>query len=250
MYYHITDYDGTIMPYLHSDEYQKQNAKCYTDFINSRDDVKVIYSSGRIVESTMLEIEKYNLPKPEYIFGGIGSQIYDYKNKKFIENHNQDIKGDNFDAKKIMDHLKAKGYPLADFNNTHKICCDFLNPSKENLTKLQTEIEEMGIKAALYLSGARILDIVPKSVSKAKPIHYIVDLIKIDYKNMVISGDSHNDIDMYKVKSGGKILLPNAENSLKNEISDMENIIKVQEKYAFGVVEGIKKFLLMNGEKI
>ncbi|OPZ78024.1 MAG: Mannosylfructose-phosphate phosphatase [Alphaproteobacteria bacterium ADurb.Bin438] len=243
MYFHITDYDGTIMPNVKDKDFQTLNAKYYTNFINSRNDIKVIYSSGRIVESTLLEIEKHNLPKPSYIFGGIGSQIYDFENKKYIKNHNQEIENDKFDAKKIIELIKKEGHILADFNNEHKICCDFLNPSHESLNDFHAQIEKMGIKAALYLSGSNILDIVPKSVSKAKPIHFIAKMLKLDYNDIVISGDSHNDVEMYKINAGGKILLPNAEQTLKDEIKDMKNIIKVKEKYAFGVVEGIQKFI-------
>ncbi|OPZ77076.1 MAG: Mannosylfructose-phosphate phosphatase [Alphaproteobacteria bacterium ADurb.Bin438] len=248
MYLHVTDYDDTIMPKEseHDAKICKDNAKRYSDFIKENPNMKVVYSSGRVVKDVIDKIKQYNLPEPEYIIGCVGAEIYDYRKGAYIKRWEELMQKTNFDSKKIGKLLSNLNYREEKYSSKYKAYYHLINAKESDITTIDKCLKLFGIKANINYSKQKNIEIVPKLANKAIAIKYVAKQMGISHEKIAISGDSDNDYSMFVTNFSMKILPKNADESLKTKVENIAGLYKCKSDRAYGVVEGLSEFIRKN----
>ena len=74
----VSDLDGTLL----GDDHELRAFVGW--FAGARDQFRLVYTSGRFVESIKGSIERNDLPLPDAIVGGVGTEIYDVSTARRI----------------------------------------------------------------------------------------------------------------------------------------------------------------------
>ena len=91
--------------------------------------------------------------------------------------------------------------------------------------------------AKVIFSGNKNLDIIPQAAGKGEVIEYLRQQLNISAKQVVVAGDSGNDVDMFIPPYRG-IVVGNADPDLEQLKGD--HIYHARAFYAAGVLEGLK----------
>jgi len=88
-------------------------------------------------------------------------------------------------------------------------------------------------------SGGQFLDLLPPKSSKAGAVKYIVERLGVSKQDVVICGDSGNDLDIFNLGFKG-IIVGNAHPELKQ--FNGKNAYHAVGEYCAGIVEGLRHF--------
>jgi len=89
-----TDLDRTLIP--NGPQPESANARKWFDQLVSRDDVSLVYVTGRDKTLIINAIQNYHLPSPDFVIADVGSAIYQLNNTNWdqIISWDADISGD------------------------------------------------------------------------------------------------------------------------------------------------------------
>jgi len=96
-----------------------------------------------------------------------------------------------------------------------------------------------GDKVSVIYSGGEFLDLLPLKSSKAGAVKYIVDRFGVNKQDVVICGDSGNDLDIFNLGFKG-IIVGNAHPELKK--FNGKNAYHAGGEYSAGIIEGLRHF--------
>ena len=96
------------------------------------------------------------------------------------------------------------------------------------------------MKANVIFSHGQYLDILPYRASKGKAIRYLAYRWNIPFENMLVAGDSGNDIEMLKGELLG-VVVANYSKELE-VLKKQKRIYFAKRKYAAGIIDGIEYY--------
>ncbi|OPZ78026.1 MAG: Mannosylfructose-phosphate phosphatase [Alphaproteobacteria bacterium ADurb.Bin438] len=216
--------------------------------MKKHDEFSIVYSSGRTIESMLSVIEEFDLPKPLYIIGAIGTEIFDYKNQVILKEWEDFIKDDKWNPSKIMEIITNLELQPLRKQTKNRICYYLSSNENGEVNDVARKLEENDINADVVYSSNKFLDIVPKGANKGSAGIFICDLLNLDLKKVVISGDSGNDLDMFKENFGFKIAPYNIDYDFYDNIKGMKNFYLAKKDISYGIVEGLEEFLKQKRE--
>jgi len=201
-----TDLDRTLLP--NGPQPESPEARSYFSRLVSQPGVTLAYVTGRHRELVEKAIQFYQLPRPDFVIGDVGSSIYELKRDSwcFWERWEAEISSDW--AGKSHAELRAlfKGLPGLRLQETkkqgkHKL--SYYVPIDMNhgalIASMHERLECAGIKAALISSidepsGVGLLDVLPACATKRHAIEFLMMELGFDLKHTVFAGDSGNDL--------------------------------------------------------
>ena len=95
------DIDNTLIDF---DTFKSNFGKIWNQY-KSQTNALLAFNTGRLKEDVLSLIEKGVLPKPDYIISGVGTHIYDYKNKKLVKEFN-DVLDEGWDLEAVEKSLQ------------------------------------------------------------------------------------------------------------------------------------------------
>lgn len=232
----ISDLDGTL---LGDDKALDEVAQWHSEH---RQQVKFVYNSGRLVGSMRESIESTALPQPAAIIGGVGTQIFDPKTDRSIEDW--PLRSTRWQPTQlcsvISDHAALELQPR-EFLAKHKISCYFRNATPKDLANLSEQLcQANGGRVEMIYSSQRDLDILPSGVNKGTAAAFLAKRWSYPADRVIVCGDTGNDRAMFEQGFRG-IVVGNALRELKSLNS--ERVYHAQRDCAGGVLEGLKYWL-------
>ncbi|MFN3152398.1 HAD-IIB family hydrolase [Bremerella sp.] len=201
-----TDLDGTLIPLQDKPENKADLVKLEEAL--KENSVTLTFVTGRHLASVQDAIERYALPKPNWVICDVGTSIY------------QRTDGGSFEiAQAYVDHLKG----IVGEISTTKLREEFASLSS---LRLQEEEKQGPFKLSFYCDAKRLhavhdevlqqlthrrlpyslissvdpftgdglIDLLPTDVSKAHALQWWTDHAGMDNKQLVFCGDSGNDL--------------------------------------------------------
>ncbi|MBB6062092.1 hypothetical protein HNP65_000514 [Thermosipho japonicus] len=236
----VFDIDGTL---LKSDYTVSQETVVAIKSLE-RNDHTVIFASGRMLVSVKKFLRKFfgkDFPVIAYNGGMVWipekgvvfEKSVDFEStKKIIEFlrgkslHRQIYVDDKLYGEEDNEYIKSYARH-ADVE--YFIVEDLVKLSKEKLpTKIlsiadekvldnvKDELDKMNLNVDIFKSMNIFLDIVPKNVNKAEALKYLIDKLNCRDQKIVVFGDNHNDIGMFKM-ADFSVAVGNAIEELKKE---------------------------------
>src|SRR5579862_994914 len=151
------------------------------------------YNSGRLVQNIIDLLATKSLPWPDHIIGGVGTQIYDGRQKRPLGDFNKLFRP-GWDLKKIESILTT--FPGV----THQPP-QFLHPYKsswylhqappETVEQLKKLLADAGLEVNVIYSSMRDLDVMPQKTNKGYALQWLCE--KIDRKSTRLNS-SHSSI--------------------------------------------------------
>ena len=195
------------------------------------------YNSSRPCASLRQSLANVpQLPSPDYLIGGLGTEIQAGVSGKMLTEYTEFL-DQNWQRPKIvtlMNQLGLVAHPI-EYQTPLKASFDLPDPAR--LTRVKEQLRTENLAAKIIFSGGKNLDIIPQAAGKGGVVDYLRRQLDISAEQVVVAGDSGNDVDMFIPPYRG-IVVGNADPDLKQLKG--EHIYHARAFYAAGVLEGLK----------
>lgn len=204
-------------------------------------DVLLTYNTGRLIDDALNLIEKGILPEPDYIISGVGTHIYDYKNKEVLKEFN-DVLDDGWDLKAVEEVIKNINHPISEqpskFQHPYKRSYFFHDATSELITSIEKDFVKANMDINVVYSGNEFLDILPKWANKGNALQWLINKLELNASSVVVAGDSGNDSAMFDIEDVKGIVVANAHIELY-KFTKHRQVYHSECANADGVIEGM-----------
>ena len=263
-----TDLDRTLLP--NGPQSESSNARQIFSRLVERDEVTLVYVTGRDQKLVQQAIDEYRIPVPDYVIADVGSTIYQIKNENWQhwQVWEQEISGDwhgkaQNDIHMFLKHIDELQLQEASKQNTHKLSYYVSlehNPA-ELIERIKTCLQKYRVNANLIWSideaeNIGLLDILPASASKRHAIEFLMQQLAFGLNETVFAGDSGNDITVM-ASPIHSVLVANASEDVRSlaikQATDNNqahalyvaqgNFLGMNGNYSAGILEGVAHYL-------
>lgn len=227
-----TDLDGTLVG-------DTAGLQQLLDFYAQQSyEVSLIYITGRHFSSVLSLIETEKLPIPQILVTDVGTQIYTgehfEEDKEWTAQMQQDWMPERIDqiAADIPGIVKQQ-LPI-----TNR--CSFYATDPSSVEDFKQRLEAADIPHKLIFSGGKDLDVLPKASGKGQALTYLLDKYQIQDANLLIAGDSGNDLEMLSLGLPS-VIVGNAQPELL-ESPEHPSVFRATKGFAGGIHEAWNHF--------
>jgi mannosylfructose-6-phosphate phosphatase len=227
-----TDLDGTLL----GDDAALREFSTWYEPIRSR--VRLAYSSGRFLDSVRESIRLSNLPTPDAVICGVGTEIFDVAAGTTIDEWPR-LRG-GWDAEIVAKICLAEGklQPQPQrFTSQHKVSFYGYDLDEAFFDRLSQRLFAAGQSVSIVYSSRRDLDVLPAGVDKGAAAAFLARRWGIDRARVVVAGDSGNDLAMFGQGFCG-IVVGNAQPELRS--CREQGVYHAVGHFAAGVIEGLQ----------
>lgn len=201
------------------------------------------YASGRLVQDVIDLLSARTLPWPDFIIGGVGTQIYDGRAKRAIKEFNEQFRqGWNLgEIERVLSKIPEVSQQPPEFLHPYKSSWYLHQATPEVIASIEWELRSRGLHVTLVYSSARDLDVLPADTNKGFALKWLSDRLSIDTSDVVVAGDTGNDSSMFALNGVKGIVVENAQPELIEAVIHLPtfNATRVM---AEGVIEGLAHF--------
>lgn len=272
-----TDMDRTVIP--NDSHPEDPRARPYLHRLARRDDVCLVYVSGRDIGLVEQAIADFALPQPTYVISDVGTCIHQWHQQGWRPNEDWAVRIASDWAGMtgwelmplLIDPLRTgmlSGLPdiapqEAERQNRFKVSFyTGLTLEQRLLDRLSSDLEAAGLHSNLVWSidepaQRGLLDVLPASASKLHAIRYLQAQLGLADEQVLFAGDSGNDMEVL-VSNINSVLVRNAsahvretvlrrvrengtEHSLYLAVGTTQS--GMNGNYAAGVIEGVMHFV-------
>jgi sucrose-6F-phosphate phosphohydrolase len=201
------------------------------------------YASGRLVQDIIDLLATRVLPWPDYVIGGVGTQIYDGRRKRPLNEFNQRFR-EGWDLRKIealVGSFPGVTRQPPQFLHPYKSSWYLQQATPETLAALEEKLAGAGLRVTVVYSNARDLDVLPLGTDKGAALGWLCERIGVGLEAVLVAGDSGNDSSLFLLPGARGIVVENAQPEL------IEAVVKIPtfnatRVMAEGVLEGLQHF--------
>lgn len=231
-----TDLDGTFLGGT------EQERTLLYEALKARDDVLLIFVTGRDIDFIRELISAPHMPTPRYIVGDVGTSVYDveagFEPIHALEADIAERWGGAND--RVMELLKGEpGLELQPTQFRHRVSY-YYKPDELSPDTIR-KVEEAGFDC--LTSADLYLDVLPKGVAKGPTLRRMVDALGLPGERLLAAGDTMNDLSM--LACGLKaVAVGNSEPRLLEALPQEPHIYRSPKHGAAGVLDAIHHFEL------
>src|SRR5574338_43398 len=204
-------------------------------------------ATGRVINSAIEIIRENKIPMPDFLITSVGSEIYyNYKGELVYSNGWHAHISHQWQRNKIIELLSNFDflkYQESQNQRTFKVSY-YTNNIPQNIERVKELLIKNKIKCNLVFSHGQFLDILPYRASKGKAIRYLAYRWNIPFENILVAGDSGNDMEMLKGDLLG-VVVANYSPELE-ELKGSRRIYFSNQKFAAGIKDGINHYNFIN----
>ena len=227
-----TDLDGT---FLAGQNLHKQ--KLYS-IIRERNDIRLIFVTGRGLETVIPVLDDEEIPRPEYIICDVGATIVNGDTLKPIlplQTYIEDIwPGGVYVHNKIKE---VKGLCLQEVPQSRR--CSYYYNDDTDFTHLN-EIAR-SVNCDVIKSAGKYVDILPHGINKGYSLKQLINLLNIPAEYILVAGDTLNDLSLYKTGYKG-VVVGDAEKNLLEATKNMDHVYHANKPGCGGILESLEHF--------
>ncbi|WP_374574505.1 HAD family hydrolase [Phenylobacterium sp.] len=233
-----TDLDGTFLG--GTDDHRRT----LYGHLSARDDVTLIFVTGRDIDFIAELIKTPGMPRPRYIVGDIGTSVFDGETLQPVAELEAPIRMAWNDAGERVKALLAgePGLKLQDTPFRHRLSYDY-DPAQLSPWSV-AKVEAAGFDC--LLSADRFFDVLPRGVSKGPTLSRLVESLGVDRDTVLVAGDTMNDLSLFQTGFKG-VAVGNAEPRLARSVERMRNVYSSRLPGAAGIADAIRHFKFKGG---
>jgi len=207
----------------------------------------LVYNSGRLIDD-MLELLKGGLlPEPDFLIGGVGTQIYDYRASQPLIEFNDSFR-DGWDlgkVKAVLEEFPGVTLQPPEFLHPYKDSYFLYRATPDDIHDLEKRLADAGLRATVVYSSARDLDILPADADKGHALQWLCEKRGFALHETIVAGDTGNDSSMFLIPGVRGIVVENAQPDLLEAVVQVP-VYGAMQILADGVIEGLLHFGLFS----
>jgi len=205
--------------------------------------ISLVFSTGRHLPSVLAFIDDKRIRKPDACILQVGTEVYLLSKGEFVLDNNwSKIISQDWEREKVV-RLLADVEQLVrqdeEWQTEFKASYFLRENQTEVLQEINRRMQEAELKAHIIYSSDQFLDFLPPLSGKAEAVRYVADRFGLRAEDVIVCGDTGNDLDMFKAGFKG-IIVGNAHAELKN--FEGENAYHAIGQYSAGIIEGLRHF--------
>ena len=227
-----TDLDGT---FLAGDPEHRQ--RLY-QLISGHPDIKLAFVTGRGLENVIPLLSDPLIPAPDYIVCDVGATIVEGATRQAVQPLQNAIDarwpGERAvaDAMAEFDRLERQDVPQ------QRRCSYFCGA---DAVTADISAVASGLGCEVLYSAERYLDILPQGVNKGSTLRALVDHLGIEPDQVLVAGDTLNDLAMYEHGFIG-VCVGESEPALLDATADRARVLHSRHTGCGGILEALGHF--------
>ncbi|WP_299051052.1 HAD-IIB family hydrolase [uncultured Polaribacter sp.] len=222
------------------------------DKYKSQTGALLTFNTGRLKDDVLSLIEKRILPEPDYIISGVGTHIYDYKNKKLVKEFN-DVLDEGWDLESVEKIITSVDHPVSEqpsrFQHSYKRSYFFHDATNDLIAEIEENFTNAGMEVNVVYSGDKFLDILPKFANKGNALQWLLKRLNIKTNEVLVAGDSGNDSAMFDLKDVSGIVVANAHEELY-AYTKHKKVYHSEREKGDGIIEGLVYYKVLPEDAI
>ncbi|MBP7558504.1 MAG: glucosylglycerol-phosphate synthase [Chitinophagaceae bacterium] len=227
-----TDLDGT---FLGGKSLHKQTLY---RLIRERDDIQLVFVTGRGLESVLSILNDPIIPNPDYIICDVGATIVNGHTLEPVEPLQGLIEQKwpgRLRIEETLAHLTDLNYQEVPQQRR----CSLFTASEKVIENVRESVA--ALECDVIYSAGKFLDVLPQGVNKGSSLKQLVSFLGLDEKDVLVAGDTLNDLAMYNCGFKG-VAVGNAEALLVKAIKGMKQVYYARSAGAGGILEAMSWF--------
>ncbi|NDU86553.1 MAG: glucosylglycerol-phosphate synthase [Ferrovum sp.] len=208
-------------------------------------DLKLIFVTGRGLESVLPVLNDPAVPRPDYIIADVGATVVHGESLLPVMPIQNEISAAWPGTLQILEALAPFTYLEPQTVPQERRCSFFVQEGRID-DELRRIVNELGCE--LLFSAQRYLDILPKGIGKGSTLRRLCEQLGFDPETVVAAGDSLNDLSMFTTGFRG-VVVGNAELALVEAVRQLEHIHLAVGDGCAGILEGLTHHQSQNDEK-
>ena len=243
----VSDVDGTLLGPDHADPASAAAAglrdfRAFYDDRRARGALGLALSSGRFAASVLRSVRETDLPVPDAIIGGVGTELFLRDAAGEFPHPLADWPATfaDWDAEAVRFALAVVPRLVTqpeEFQSDYKASYYLRNAGPGELRDLETRLADAGVAARVVYSSNRDLDVLPAAADKGNAAVFLGEYFGVPPHRTVVAGDSGNDAAMFRGAFRG-VAVANALPELAN--CGHPHLYRARAGAAAGVAEGCR----------
>lgn len=201
--------------------------------------IALVYVTGRHAESTLELIKEENLPLPDLLISDVGTKIWHMPDWEEDREWRKRTEMDWYPTEILQvasQFLELRPQSLPDDRRV-----SFTIENKPNMVRnFENFLVKEKLPHHLVYSSNRDLDVLPSSAGKGLALDYVVNHLVATGVQLLVAGDSGNDIDML-TRGWPSVIVGNAQPELK-QIPDSPTLFRAERNCAGGIYDAFHHF--------
>lgn len=203
----------------------------------------LVFDTGRDLKLVEELIDEKGIRKPDASICMVGTEVYFVRDGDFVLDRSwSDIISRGWNRDRIVEmvsDLKELAWQEPRWQSEFKISYLVKESQREVLPEIHRRLQEENLKAKVIFSCDKFLDFLPWESSKSGALRYIMEKLNIAKDDVVVCGDSGNDLELFEDGFKG-VIVANAHQELKEYKG--QNAFHATYEYSAGIIEGLKQF--------
>ncbi len=227
-----TDLDGTFLggKSLHKQQLYK--------LIRENEDIQLVFVTGRGLESVIPLLNDPIIPQPDFIICDVGATIVNGHTLEAVEPLQNAIEINWPGSLTILEHLQDVD-ELEYQEVPQERRCSFVTRNSESKEVVRSRVKTLGCD--VIYSADRFLDVLGAGVDKGSSLTKLVTHLGIDSSDVLVAGDTLNDLSMYLCGYKG-VVVGEAEEKLLEATADIEEVYQAKSCGAGGILKAMEYF--------
>lgn len=230
----VLDIDGTVL-----DDSQPTKGLITLNLLleQRRDQIQLVFATGRSLISTLKLVDEGILFPPDAVASFLGTELW----VPPWEQPDPSFEGmvrrgwDRNGVKRTLARFDSITPQPKKMQSPWKVSC-YLEAASD-VPLVETALSDRGIDATILYSCGRFLDVIPVNAGKRAAVDYLRKSWRIDRDDILVGGNSGNDLDMLEDPRLPAVVVGNREDELQ-DLSQSEQVYQADAPFAAGVLEG------------
>ncbi|MEE4660208.1 MAG: glucosylglycerol-phosphate synthase [Halieaceae bacterium] len=214
--------------------------------IQSRDDIQLVFVTGRGMENVLPLLADPSIPIPDYVIADVGASVYKGANQVPVLEIQESIDelwpGERVVAD-ALEHISA----LQRQEVPQERRCSFFCEAHHIDDEVRRIVDELGCD--MLFSAGKYFDVLPKGVNKGSTLKRLLEHLNVSHDEVLVAGDTLNDLSMLRLDIPG-VCVGESERELLDVTQDLESTYHARSPGAGGIIEAIDHFRLLPGDEL
>lgn len=235
-----SDIDGTLL----GNEAAAGRFRRTWHALGQRERPLLVYNSSRPVDDILSLIDAKLLPAPNHVIGALGTVIAGglvrARLQAFVEGLGPPLNADAITA--VMETIEGATLQAAVDQHPHKASWCLPDATAEHISEIAARLSDAGLDVKLIYSSRRNLDILPHAGGKASALAWMCRELAVNLCEVVVAGDTRNDLEMFEMPHVRGIVVANALPELRDAVTTNGPHLLASGCHADGVIEGLRRW--------
>lgn len=229
-----TDLDGTLVG-------SKEGLESLLAYYEDQPyDVSLVYITGRHLLSVLELIEQERLPIPELLVTDVGTKIFEGRTLKLHQGWQERMENGWEPERVATVAARFEGLVPQDIAVDTRLSFHVSNDD-ELVKEFERELAREGIPHKLIYSSGKDVDVLPPESGKGEALKYILETYGCEDANLLIAGDSGNDLEMLSLGYPA-VIVGNAQKELVTGLRESNSVYRAKAACAGGILEAWEHF--------